>query len=309
MSLRMNLDQARRAYVDEIRLDGGAKNPDVRRALANVPREHFYGPGPWRFAMRELNPNAGISYLTTDDADPCSIYRNASIPLDESRQLLSGHPGLVARYLDQLDIQPGQHVLHLGSGSGYYTALLAELVGPDGRLEATEADARLAALAQVNLAERPNVTVVHTTDAPGDDGCADAILMSFGVTHIEPQWLDKLRDGGRLLVSLTVPIGPNQGIGLLFRVTREGSTFKTTMLQPTAGFSGVGVRDAAMEQTLAQAMQSGAIMQVTEVRRDAHAPTSTCVLHRNGACLSRPQTLQVPTPQALNAAALPLMKF
>lgn len=309
MNLLMDLSQARNHYVDEIRLDGGAKNPDVRRVFATVPREHYYGPGPWRFAMRELNPNAGISYLSTDDADPSSIYRNASIPLDESRQLLSGHPGLVARYLDQLDIQPGEHVLHLGSGTGYYTALLAELVGPDGRVEATEADARLAALAQANLAERLNVTVAHTTDTPGEDGCADAMLMSFGVTHMEPQWLDKLRDGGRLLVSLTVPIGPTQGLGLLFKVTREGSAFKTAMLQPTAGFSGVGVRDAAMEQALAQAMQSGAIMQATAVRRDAHAPTSTCVLHRDGACLSRPVVAAQPAPQVPPAQAMSLMKF
>jgi len=313
MTLLMDLSQARTHYLNEIRLDGGAKNENVRRVLTTVPREHFYGPGPWRFAMRELNPNAGISYLTTDDADPASIYRNASIPLDESRQLLSGHPGLVARYLDQLDIQPGQHVLHLGSGTGYYTALLAELVGPGGRVDATEADARLAALAQANLVDHPNVTVAHTNDTPCADGCADAILMSFGVTHIEPVWLNKLRDGGRLLVSLTVPIGPTQGIGLLFKVTREGSTFKTALLQPTAGFSGVGVRDAAMEQALAQAMQTGAITQVTEVRRDAHVPTSTCVLHRDGACLSRSAAALQPAPSLAASVpspqALSLMKF
>lgn len=309
MASNKNLDQARQAYVNEIRLDGGAQRQDVRRVFTTVPREQFYGPGPWRFALRSMETVLNTTYLITDDADPCSIYRNASIPLDESRQLLSGHPGLVARYLDHLAVQHGEHVLHLGSGSGYYTALLAELVGPAGRVEATEADSRLATLAQTNLADRANVTLVHTTAAPGEDGCADAMLMSFGVTHIEPQWLDKLRDGGRLLVSLTVPMGPTQGFGLLFKIAREGATFKATLLQPTAGFSGVGVRDANMEQLLAKAMQTGAIAHVTEVRRDMHAPTSTCVLHRDGACLSRPQTLQMPTPQALNAAALPLMKF
>ena len=309
----MNIDQARRAYVEEIRLDGGAKNADVRRVLNTVPREHFYGPGPWQFALRAMDAGLDIAYLTTDDDHPCSVYRNASISLDESRQLLSGHPGLVARYLDQLAVQPGEHVLHLGSGSGYYTALLAELVGRSGRVAATEADARLAALAQSNLADRSNVTVAHTADTPGDAERADAILMSFGVTHIEPSWLDKLRDGGRLLVSLTVPIGPNQGIGLLFKVTREGDQYRAAMLQPTAGFSGVGVRDAAMEQALAQSMQTGAIMQVAEVRRDAHAPTSTCVLHRDGACLSRPAA----APHAIQGSAagvpalqaLSLMKF
>ena len=81
----MDLSQARTHYVDEIRLDGGAKNADVHRVFATVPREHFYGPGPWRFAMRELITNTGNSYLTTDDADPAiaqvtEVRRDAHAP-------------------------------------------------------------------------------------------------------------------------------------------------------------------------------------------------------------------------------------
>jgi len=286
-SAPLNVDQARQQYVDEVRLDGGATNPLVRRALATVARERFYGPGPWRFATRDPMAALSPTYVTTEDDQPARIYRNASIPLDETRQLLSGHPGLVARYLDLLDIRPGQHVIHLGSGTGYYTALLAELVGPGGRVDATEADEALARQAQVNLAHCRQVTVQHTTEATGVHASAHAILMSFGVTHLESAWLDRLCDGGCLLVSLTVPLNPSQGMGVLFKITRAGGEFNAQFVQPTAGFSGVGVRDPAMAQALAQALQSGSILQVTRVRREPHPIGHTCVLHREGACLSK----------------------
>ena len=47
-------------------------------------------------------------------------------------------------WLAAADPKPGDHVVHIGIGTGYYTAILAELVGPTGRVTAIEYDASLA---------------------------------------------------------------------------------------------------------------------------------------------------------------------
>ena len=57
--------------------------------------------------------------------------------------------------------QPGEHVVHVGAGVGYYTAILAELVGATGRVTALEFDGELAARATANFAQTPHVRVVH----------------------------------------------------------------------------------------------------------------------------------------------------
>jgi protein-L-isoaspartate(D-aspartate) O-methyltransferase len=58
---------------------------------------------------------------------------------------------------DHLDLLPGEQVLHLGCGTGYYTAIIAELVGSAGRVTAVEIDATLARKARAALADGPQV--------------------------------------------------------------------------------------------------------------------------------------------------------
>ena len=67
--------------------------------------------------------------------------------------------------LDALELQPGEHVVHVGCGTGYYSAVMAEVVGPRGRVTAYEVDARLAELARANLRDWPHVEVVHGNGA------------------------------------------------------------------------------------------------------------------------------------------------
>ena len=57
--------------------------------------------------------------------------------------------------------QPGEHVVHVGAGVGYYTAILAELVGATGRVTAIEFDGELAARATANFVQTPHVRAVH----------------------------------------------------------------------------------------------------------------------------------------------------
>ncbi len=109
-------------------------------AFAHVPRERFAGPGPWT-----LMAEGGS--LVTEDADPRRLYQNVLIALDESKGINNGQPSLWAEFLDQLDLRAGASALHLGCGTGYYTAILAEIVGPGGRVTAVEIDEGMAARA------------------------------------------------------------------------------------------------------------------------------------------------------------------
>jgi protein-L-isoaspartate(D-aspartate) O-methyltransferase len=97
----------------------------VKAAFATVPRERFVGVGPWRVK----SPWSLGEYWTTENADPRNVYHDVLIALDESLGLNNGQPSLWAFLFDKLAVAANNHVLHLGCGTGYYTAILAELVG------------------------------------------------------------------------------------------------------------------------------------------------------------------------------------
>ena len=64
-------------------------------------------------------------YWTTEDGDPRTVYHDVLIALDERRQINNGQPSLWAFLLDQLDVAVGEQALHLGCGTGYYTAVVS----------------------------------------------------------------------------------------------------------------------------------------------------------------------------------------
>ena len=68
------------------------------------------------------------------------------VVLDPARGLNNGSPSLHALMLHHLAVRPGDRVLHVGAGAGYYSAMLAELAGPEGSVIAIEYDPRLAAM-------------------------------------------------------------------------------------------------------------------------------------------------------------------
>jgi protein-L-isoaspartate(D-aspartate) O-methyltransferase len=141
-----SLAQARRWFADDLRTIGHLLDERVIGAFATVPRERFAGPGPWRIL------HFADGYWTTPDADPRRLYHNVLIALDEERRLNIGEPLLWARQFDRIGVKDGNRVLQIGMGSGYYTAILAELVGANGRVDGIEIDAPLATAAKRNLA-------------------------------------------------------------------------------------------------------------------------------------------------------------
>jgi protein-L-isoaspartate(D-aspartate) O-methyltransferase len=279
-----SLDHARRDFAEKIRAATGLRSRALVRAFASVPRETFVGPGPWKL----LRPPYVSSYDATPDDDPRHLYDSVVVALDASRGLNNGEPTGLARWLDTLDLTPGDRVLHIGCGVGYYTAIVAEAVTPDGRVVGVEVDPELAERARRNLIAWPNATVVCA------DGCKfmaeplDVIFVNAGATEVLSNWLNSLRDGGRLLVPLTVDVPmPNVGLGNMLLVVRRADMYAARFVSPVGIFHCTGARTTEGKDLLKGAYQSGGHEEVRSLRRGDHPCGPQCWLHAGQFCLSR----------------------
>ena len=201
--------------------------------------------------------------------------------------MFNGHPGTLAAWIDALGLAPGARVLHLGAGTGYYTAIMAHVVGASGRVVAIEVDDSLAAAARANLASMPWVEVCCGDGTANLAEPFDAILVNAGVTHPRDAWLDALPVGGRLLLPLTVQMQASIGKGFMMRVERESeSLFAVKPFGIVAIYSAIGLRDDAVNAALGEAMRKGPWPAVTQLRRDAHERSAPCWLHGDRWCFS-----------------------
>lgn len=274
-----DLVEVRRWFSEELRAVCHVEDERVVEAFAAVPREGFAGPGPWRIF------HFADGYWTTADADPRRLYHNILVALDEGRGLNIGEPMLWARHFDRIGVREGSRVLQLGAGSGYYTAILAELVGPKGRVDAIEIDERLAALAQRNLAAWPHARV-HAGDASERiEGQWDTIVAFAGATTPHGWWLDALADGGRMLLPMT---GAARSGGFMLRLDRRGGQFAARSAGWVAFYPCAGARTPGDEAEIGKALTDPVGQAaVRSLRRDRHDADGTCWLHCDSWCLSK----------------------
>ena len=203
---------------------------------------------------------------------------SALVALDESRGINNGQPSLWAFLIDQLDIAAGENVLHLGCGTGYYTAIMAELAGPTGKITAIEIDAGLAEKARAALMPWPQITVSNADGANISFEPVDLIVASAGATHPLSSWLDALKPGGRLLFPMTAT---RRG-GMLL-VTREAEDGFAARFLCQVGFIDFrGARNPDISRRLAAALGRDWGRAVRSLRRDHHAQVETCWLHERG---------------------------
>jgi protein-L-isoaspartate(D-aspartate) O-methyltransferase len=261
------IESARRFYAEELCRINHISSPAILAAFSIVPRERFVGPGPWMIQNRDTQ-------WFTESADPRNVYRDSLIVLDETKHLNNGQPSLWAFHLSLLDVRPGDRILHLGCGTGYYTGILAELTGPQGRVIAIEIDEGLAARARVALEPWPQVTLIQADGAKGPFDPADLTVVSAGATHPLPAWLAALKPGGTLLFPLTS--------------TRKSADLFAAMLCGSVFFVDfAGARDPAVSSELARALRRDDGVSVRSLRCDAHQQDESCWLHGNGWCFSR----------------------
>lgn len=257
----------KRYFAEEIRaaagLPEGAETERLVQAFAAVPREAHVHPGPW---LLRSAAHFGADRRTRD-ADPAHLYHNVLIALDEAKGINIGDPSLWARLLAVSPIVPGSRILQIGAGSGYFTAIMAEMSGPSGRVVATEVEDSLATLAERALAGRDSVTLIRSDGAAhvgADRGPFDLIVAFAGVTHPPQVWADALAPGGRMLLPVTS--ADWWGAMALFHRTDTGFTART--LGRCGFYPCRGARDPATEAHLATlwsdpAHFSGATFEVT----------------------------------------------
>ena len=231
----------RRFFVEEIQalaaLAPGQASARVLRAFGAVRREAFAGPGPWTLR----SPLYGMAPRRTEDADPRHLYHCVLISLDEAQGINIGEPSLWARVLSRTDVPKGVRVLQIGAGSGYYTAILKELV-QGGSVLAMECDEHLAGLASKALRDVDRVEVRYgngATDLRDNDGPFDLIVAFAGVTHPVAAWINRLAPAGRMLLPVT---GAHWGGAMMLATPVDGG-FDAITLGPCGFYPCDNARD------------------------------------------------------------------
>ncbi len=273
----------RQFYAEEVAAVANLKTVALVDALRTIPREQFLPPGPWLVQGDISGPRQ------TPDADAARVYHNYAIAIDPARQLFNGAPGLIAGTIDVLRLKPGDRVLHVGAGLGYYSAIIGHVVGATGQVLAIEVDERLADAAGSTLAAMPWIEVRAGDATAPLERQFDAILVNAGTTHPQDAWLEALAPGGRLILPLTAALaamGPI-GKGVLAQVTKRGdSVFDARVLTFVAIYSGIGLRDDALNEALGKALMRVPFPPLRRLRRDPHQQTDACWLHGDGFCMS-----------------------
>ena len=276
----LSVEEARRAYAEELRHLANVADERVVAAFATVPRERFAPPGPWQFY--------GVldgAYWQTPDDDPRRLYHNVVVGLLPDKGLNNGEPSLWAWHFDRLGLRPGQRVLQVGVGAGYYTAILAELVGSMGQVRAIEIEPELARAARTNLAPWPQVEVIEGSgldETSGHlEGPWDAVIAFAGAAVPIVAWHKRLAEGGTALQPLTAEAG-----GIMLRVERRPTSFAARAAGRIWIYPCLGAREKADIDRLSQAFARLEFQFIRSLRLDPHDVDGACWLHGNGWCLS-----------------------
>lgn len=283
MDRQSELGIIRAAYAKQILAAAHVANAHLDGAFSAVHREDYLGPGPWPIFRRFRD------YVRTPDTDPVYLYTDDLVGILPERRINNGQPSLHAHLIHHASPAAGEHAVHIGTGTGYYTAILAHLVGPSGRVTGIEYDRELAARAKANLASHANVDVIEGDGSRVSFDEADVIYVNAGCTEPAAIWLDRLADGGRLILPMT----SNQGFGgtsppqmasagAVFRIERRGTDYFATWISPVAIFPCAGGRDEVSERALAAAFAKGSWQKVTRLYRDQEIPDERCWLRGSG---------------------------
>jgi protein-L-isoaspartate(D-aspartate) O-methyltransferase len=180
----------------------GITNARVLDAMDRVPRHEFVPPDLRRHA-----------------------YEDNPLPIGHGQTI--SQPFIVAFMTEQLDPQPTDRILEIGTGCGYQTAVLAELVA---EVYTVEMIAELAAQAAINL-RCLGYANIHMRAGDGYHGWPeaapfDAVVVTCAPEGIPQPLIDQLREGGRMII----PVGSTGDQELVLLRKREGTIQERNVL-------------------------------------------------------------------------------
>jgi protein-L-isoaspartate(D-aspartate) O-methyltransferase len=259
MNSGVPLEDLRRRYADEITASAGISHTRVEEAFATIPRENFLAPPPWTiFAPGGL--------FMSETSDPAELYQDVLVVLDRERGINNGQPSLHAAWLAALDPKPGEVAVHIGAGTGYYTALLAALVAPGGEVHAYEIVEDLAEIARHNLAALASVTIHATTGVGIALPASDLVYVNASASAPDTAWLRALKSGGRLIFPWQ-PSGQRGGVTL--QVTRSERGYAAAATIEVAFIACVG---AMSRPSAGRGTEVGDIMRARSIWITAERP-------------------------------------
>ncbi|MCP4515926.1 MAG: protein-L-isoaspartate(D-aspartate) O-methyltransferase [Delftia sp.] len=194
--------QEREQLVQRTIVERGITDPAVLAAMRAVPRH--------RFVPSEHQDRA---------------YNDHPLPIGYGQTI--SQPYIVALMSEALELEPGDRVLEIGTGSGYQAAVLAAIVEQAYTIEivpelAQRAAALLAELGYDNVVARQGDGYFGWEEfAP-----FDAIIVTAAPDHLPQPLVGQLADGGHIVI----PIGPPGGYQSLWRFTRDGDELRAENL-------------------------------------------------------------------------------
>lgn len=180
------------------------RNPRVLAAMKTVPRHEFV-PSAFR----------------------AEAYADSPLPIGLGQTI--SQPFIVAFMTEQIDPQPGQKILEVGTGSGYQAAVLAEM---GAEVFTVEIIPELAERAAETL-KRLGYDKVHVRTGDGHEGWAehapfDAIVVTCAPDDIPLRLVEQLKDGGRMII----PVGPVGGVQELYLLEKTDGILHRKSVMP-----------------------------------------------------------------------------
>ncbi|HVL63983.1 MAG TPA: protein-L-isoaspartate(D-aspartate) O-methyltransferase [Actinomycetota bacterium] len=207
--------------------EGFAATQDVVMALS----QERLARAVERLGLRD--PRIASAFRTVDRADfvphDLRAVAYADRPLGIPHEQTTSQPTLIAMMIDAAEVGPGDHVLEVGTGYGFQTALLARLAA---RVVSVERWSKLAAEARDNL-RRAGIVGVDVHAGDGFEGWPegapyDAVIVSAAAARLPDALVRQLAEGGRLVVPLVEAAGD---IVTLFR-KRNGALVRERVVTP-----------------------------------------------------------------------------
>lgn len=173
--MAMNFDQARSNMVENQVRPWEVLDGRVLEVISRVRRENFVATEHRKLA-----------------------YADVCLPLGHDEVMMK--PVVEGRVLQAPELQADDHVLEIGTGSGYLTACLASLAAHVTSVD-IHADFTAAAAQRLQGEGVANVTLVtgEAVNAWEPEGLFDVVVATGAVTEIPARWLSWLKPGGRLL--------------------------------------------------------------------------------------------------------------